>query len=72
MGPLVYTRCENNVEWPSSLLPPEQHLTHWDRDKMAAIFLTTIFLNENVWISISISLKFAPEGTINNVPHWFR
>ena len=27
-----------------------------------------IFLNENVWISITISLKFAPKGLINNIP----
>ena len=27
-----------------------------------------IFLNENVWITIKISLKFAPKGPINNIP----
>ena len=27
-----------------------------------------IFLNENVWISIEISLKFVPKGEINNIP----
>ena len=27
-----------------------------------------IFLNENVWISINIPLKFAPKGQINNIP----
>ena len=27
-----------------------------------------IFLNENVWISIMISLKFVPKGPINNIP----
>ena len=27
-----------------------------------------IFLNENVWISINISLKFVPMGPINNIP----
>ena len=27
-----------------------------------------IFLNENVWISIEISLKFVPKGPINNIP----
>ena len=25
-------------------------------------------LNENVWISIKISLKFVPKGPINNIP----
>ena len=27
-----------------------------------------IFLNENVWISIKISLRFVPKGPINNIP----
>ena len=47
-------------------------LTHWGRDKMAAIFQTTFSNgfsgNENVWISINISLKFVPRGPINNIP----
>ena len=41
-------------------------LTHRGRDKMAAIF-KCIFFNENVWISIKISLKFVPKGLINNI-----
>ena len=31
-------------------------------------FLKHIFLNENVWILIKISLKFVPKAPINNVP----
>ena len=27
-----------------------------------------IFLNENIWILIAISLKFVPKGPINNIP----
>ena len=27
-----------------------------------------IFLNESVWISLKISLKFVPKGPINNIP----
>ena len=27
-----------------------------------------IFFNENVWISIKLSLKFVPKGPINNIP----
>ena len=38
---------------------------------MAAIFpediFEEIFLNENVWISIKISLKFVPQGPIDNI-----
>ena len=33
--------------------------------------LKYIFLSENVWILIKISLKFVPKGPINNI-HWFR
>ena len=35
-------------------------------DKMDAIF-KCIFLNENVWIPIKISLKLVPKGPINNI-----
>ena len=46
-------------------------LTHWDWDKMDAIFaddtFKRIFMNENVRISINISLKFVPKGLINNI-----
>ena len=27
-----------------------------------------IFLNDNVWITIKISLKFVPKDPINNIP----
>ena len=47
-------------------------LTHWGRDKMAAILQTTLsntfFFNENVLISAKISLKFVPTDPINNIP----
>ena len=42
---------------------------------MAAIFQTTIsdvFLNENVWILIKISLKFVAGSQINNIPAMFQ
>ena len=38
-----------------------------DRHLVDDIF-KCIFLNENVWISIEISLKFAPKGSVNNIP----
>ena len=46
-------------------------LTHWGRDEMNNISQTTfkrIFFNENVLISIKISLKFVPNGPIDNIP----
>ena len=33
---------------------------------------TCFFLNENVWISITISLKFVFKGTINDIPALFQ
>ena len=48
-------------------------LTHSGQDKMAAtladdIFIKCIFLNEDVWISIRVSLKIVPEVPIYNKP----
>ena len=44
-------------------LRPRQHSRHFTDDTFKCIFL-----NENVIISIRISLKFVPEGPINNIP----
>ena len=44
-------------------LRPRQNGCHFPGD----IFIW-IFLNENVWISIKISLKFVPRGPISNIP----
>ena len=48
------------------------HSTHWGRGEMNDILQTTLsnvfFLNENVWISIKISLKFVHKGPIHNIP----
>ena len=47
-------------------------LTHWCWDTVGTIFpndiFKCIFLNENAWISIKISLKFVPKGPINKIP----
>ena len=41
---------------------------------MAAIFQTTSSnaMNEGIWISIEISLKFVPKGPINCIPALFQ
>ena len=44
-------------------LRPRQNGRHFPDD-----IFKWIFLNENVWISINISLKFVPKGPINNIP----
>ena len=48
------------------------NLTHWGRDKMAATFADDTFkckvANENLLISMKISLKFVRKGLIKNMP----
>ena len=44
-------------------LRPRQNGRHFADD-----IFECIFLNENVWISIKISLKFVPKGSISNIP----
>ena len=44
-------------------LRPRQNGRHFADD-----VLKCIFLNENVWILLKISLKFVPRGEINNTP----
>ena len=47
-------------------------LTHWGREQNGRHFaddiFKCIFLNENVWIPIEISMRFVPNGPINNIP----
>ena len=47
-------------------------LTHWGRGQNCRHFaddiFKRIFLNENMWISLKISLKFIPKVQINNIP----
>ena len=44
-------------------LRPRQHGRHFPDD-----IFKCIFLNENVWTSTQISLKFVPKGPIDNIP----
>ena len=48
---------------PINTLRPRQNGRHFADDT-----LKCIFLNENVWIPIEISLKFVPKGPIDNIP----
>ena len=49
--------------WNWTVLRPRQNGRHFSEDT-----LQHIIVNENLWISIKISLKFVPEGQINNIP----
>ena len=51
------------VHIPVNTLRPRQNGPHFPDD-----IFKWIFLNEIVWILISISLKFVPRGPINNIP----
>ena len=59
---LNYTRC-HSAKCDFNSLRPRQNRRHFADD----VFKCN-FLNENVWISIEISLKFVPKGPINNIP----
>ena len=58
------TRSTDLTSLPSfNTLRPRQNGSHFADD-----IFKCIFLNENIWISIKISLKFVPKGPINNIP----
>ena len=48
-------------------LRPRQNGRHFADD-----VFKWIFLNENIWIPIEISLMFVPQGPINNIPALFQ
>ena len=54
-------------KFPYNILRPRQHGRHFADDTFKCIFL-----NENVIISIKISLKCVPKGSINNIPALFQ
>ena len=51
------------VEWPVNTLRPRENGRHFADD-----IFKRFFLNENVSISIKISLKFIPKGPTDNIP----
>ena len=67
---------ENWQRYSSTALyicPSQQYLLNTLRPRQNSRYLADnifkcIFLNENVWFPIKISLEFAPEGLINNIP----
>ena len=58
-----YMRYQSNWLISFNTLRPRQNGRHFADD-----IFKCIFLNENVWISIKISLKFVPKGPIYNIP----
>ena len=60
---LDWTWTEHGAARDLNRLRPKQDGQHF----IDGIF-KCIFMNENVWILIKISLRFAPRGVINNIP----
>ena len=61
------------VKWVPNFIPHSQLTVNTLRPRQngrhfADDIFKCIFLNENVWIPIKISLKFVPHGPINNIP----
>ena len=54
---------ENGFLYFLNTLMPRQNGRH-----LADNIFRCIFLNENIWISIKVSLKFVPKGPIDNFP----
>ena len=52
-----------NINLPFNTLRPRQNGPHFADD-----ISKRIFLNENIWITIKISQKFVPKGSITNIP----
>ena len=62
---MLYHGCTDSTSHFNSVntLRPRQNGRHFADD-----IFKCIFLNENVWIPIKISMKFVPKGPINNIP----
>ena len=54
--------CSTRGRWVNTL-GPRQNGYHF-----ADYIFKCIFLNENAWVSLKISLKFVPKVQINNIP----
>ena len=65
-----------NQGWPSSTTPYGITRSQWvntlrqkqNGRRFADDILKCIFVNDDMWISINISLKFVPKSQINNIP----
>ena len=58
-----YVNIDNNGKISINTLRQRQNGCHFPDNSF-----TWIFLNENIWISIEVSLKFVPKDPINNIP----
>ena len=71
-----FTGKTASLYWNGSIMPYGITRPQWvntlslrrNEQHFADDIFKRIFFNENVWISIKISLKFVPKGPINNIP----
>ena len=63
----LLARYDYCINMNINTLGPRQNGRHFADDMCKCVFL-----NENVWIPIEISLKFVPKGSINNNPALFQ
>ena len=57
------SHCGMKFIFQFNTLRPRQNGRHFAED-----IFKCIYLNENAWIMIKISMKFVPKGPINNIP----
>ena len=60
---VVDHHCLGYPLWHVNTLKPRPNRRHFADD-----IFKCIFLNQNVWIPIKVSMKFVPKGPINNIP----
>ena len=60
---LFVKRCDVPLMFCFNTLRPRQNGRHFADD-----IFKRLFLNENIWIPMKISLKFVPKCSINNIP----
>ena len=56
-------RSNDNWHFTFNTLRPRQNGRRFPDD-----IFKCIFIDENIWVSIKVSLKFVPKGPINNIP----
>ena len=76
---MIYSSITTVVSWLSIVFPSTVHYNPGEkfnvsfntlRPRQDGRHFQMHFLEWNAWILITISLKFVPEGPINNIPPW--
>ena len=66
---ITESQVQDHTLWNTySVLPINTLRLRRNEQHFADDIFKRIYFNENVWISIKISLEFVPKGPINNIP----